>query len=99
MKCLEHGVVHFGNRLVFLFGPAPDEMIDVQIEIGGTVAQRRHFDHETEKTIVEVATKTPLRHHLLEIAIGGRDDSDVDGNGGCAADSSDLTFLDRDEQL
>ena len=58
-------------------------------DVTATLTQRRQGDREDGEAIEEVFSKRPGRDGLVEIAIGGGDHADVDGNLAMIADSAD----------
>src|SRR6267154_5957083 len=46
--------------------------------VGGAFAQRLQFDWHHVETVEQILPETALLHPLLQIAMGGRDDPDID---------------------
>jgi hypothetical protein len=56
-------------------------------------SQRRQMDWKDRETIKEIAPKEAIVDGLFEIAIRGRDDSDIRGPGLIAANALELALL------
>ena len=63
------------------------------------IAQRRQVDREDVEPVVEVLAELALRDQRLEVAVGGRDDADVDLDRLGAADALELALLQHAQQL
>ena len=63
------------------------------------VAQRRHPDRDDVDAVVEVLAEPSFLHRLLEIHVGGDDQTEFGPDRLRAADAFDLAFLDRAQQL
>ena len=70
-----------------------------QRDVGRALAQRRHLEGDDVEPVVEVLAELPLRDHLLEVAVGRRDDADVDVDRLVAADALELALLQEAQQL
>jgi hypothetical protein len=56
-------------------------------------------DTQDVQTVEEILAEFPLLHPLLQVPVGRREDSDVDGKVLRAAQTLDLSFLDDPEKL
>jgi len=63
------------------------------------VAQRRYHDLDNPETIVQILTKPRGMHVREEIAIGGREDTHVDGPRPILTDAAHLPFLQHRQQF
>ena len=63
------------------------------------LAQRRQVDVDDVQPVVEVLAEAALVHHLLEVAVGGRDDARVDADRLHAAEPHELALLHHAQQL
>jgi hypothetical protein len=63
------------------------------------VAQRRDVDVEDVEPVVEVLAKAPVADPFLEIAVGGRDDPDVDPQRFVGSQRLDGPLLEHPQQL
>src|SRR6202021_4072319 len=57
------------------------------------------MDREDVKPVIEILAKQPRTRTIREIAIGRRNDADVDLRRALGADGIDLSFLQRAQQL
>ena len=64
-----------------------------------SIAQRRHVDSNHAEAVVQVLSKPALRHTLLQVGVGGREDPDVDPLGPRLTDRRDLALFEKPEQL
>ena len=65
----------------------------------GMIPQRRRHDREHFQAVIEIAAEKFIPHHLGQIAVGCRQQTDVDGDGAGAAQSLEGLFLQSPEQL
>jgi len=86
------------NPLSHALRMAAQKIPDEQRNVFATLAQRRKGDRKNLQAIVQVAAKLS-GDHLGEIAIGGGDQADIDGNGSCPADAFKFFFLQRTQNL
>ncbi len=98
----EH-VDRFGGEPLHRF-PVPDaELLQEEIAQGGDVAvplgQRRHVDVDDIQPVEQILAELSLADHLVQIAIGGGNQADVDGNRLGAPHALELPLLDHAEQL
>ena len=63
------------------------------------LAQRRHAQIDDVEAEIEILAESALAHRLLEVAVRGGDDADVDLHRLGAADAVDLALLDGAQQL
>ncbi|MNP36705.1 hypothetical protein D3C76_1301130 [compost metagenome] len=67
--------------------------------IGATLAQRSPRQREYRQTIEQVFTETPGRHLPRQIAVGGRNNSDIQGNRLAPTDPLHFPLLQYAQQL
>src|SRR5258708_16870094 len=53
-------------------------MLGERRDVGGAFAQRLQFDWHHVETIEQILPESALLHPLLQIAMGGRDDPNID---------------------
>ena len=82
------------RRRVFL-----KEMIHQQGDILRAFAQRGHADGNHIQAVVEILAEQAFLDHLIKIAVGGGDDSDIDCDFARSADGPDETLLQNAQQL
>ncbi len=63
------------------------------------LAQRRHPDREDVEAVVEILAELAVLDQLDHVAVGGRDQAEVDLDRLLGADRIDLAFLQRAQQL
>ena len=63
------------------------------------LAQRRDAQRHHLEAVVEVLAEAPLGDLLLEVAVGGRDQAEVDLDQLAAADAHDLPLLEHAQEL
>src|SRR5438105_2689162 len=80
-------------------GEPAEEMLGQARNILPALAQRRERDRNYVEAIEEVLAELALVDHLLEIAVGGSDDPDVDGDRLGGADGTDLAALEGAQEL
>ena len=68
-------------------------------QILDAIAQRRHPDRDHVEPVVQVLAEPPFLDRLLEIDVGGGDESEIRLDRMRAADALDLFLLDRAQQL
>ncbi len=66
------------NRLVHLLGVLLDKVIGQQQDVVAALAQRGKPDREHVDPVVQILTEAAVLDGRLQIAIGGRDDPDID---------------------
>jgi hypothetical protein len=76
-----------------------DEVFGEAQDVAAALPQRRDHHPEKVQPVVQVFAELSFRDRQLEIAVGRRDDPDVDGDEMIAADAADAAFLDRGEDL
>ncbi len=74
-------------------------VVGVLEDVAGAVPQRDGLDIDHGQAVEEVFAEGPLGHHLGEVAPGGGQDADIDGNGGRPADPVDLALLQDPQEL
>ncbi len=99
---LEH--VHDGQREMRPAVAAPRRELAEKVrrqrqDVFLTLAQRRQEDGKDIEAVKEVAAKAALRHHPLEVAVGGGDDAHVRPQRLHAAQTLEDPFLEHAEQL
>jgi len=80
-------------------GVALREVVDQRRDLFGPLAQGRYHDLEDVQPVVEVLSELAGRHGLLQVLVGGRDDSDVHLDRGVAPDPRELPVLQDVEEL
>ena len=85
--------------LAFLGGEARDEVSHQFGDVVAAVAQRRHEDREDVEAIEQILAEQAVLDLLEEVAVGGRDQPDVDPDRRAGADRIDLAVLHRAQQL
>ena len=58
-----------------------------------------HLQGDDVQAVVQVLAEGPLLHFLFQVLVGGRQDPDVHGDFGGAADPEKVSFLEHPEQL
>jgi len=75
------------------------EMLGQSGEVVGTFSQRRQVDTDDVEAIENVAPETAVRHVPLEVPVGRGDHANVGADLLLAADGTDLSLLQRPEEL
>src|SRR5271168_5313523 len=83
-----------GSRRVFF-----QEVIGEEWNILATFAQAGYANGDDIQAVVEVFAKSAVGNLTVEIAIGGGNDADVDGNFSGAADGADGALLEHAQQF
>src|SRR6202044_954669 len=94
--CLSH---HAGDGLVFFRSKSLDEIPRQFRDVLAPLPKCRHKDREDVQPVIEIFAKQTRMRALREIAIGRRNDADVDLYRTLRADGIDLSFLQRAQQL
>ena len=68
-------------------------------DLAAPLAERRHRHLDDLQPVVEVFAELAAQHHRLEIAVGRRDDADVDVDRLVAAELGELRVLQDVQQL
>src|SRR5688572_27355508 len=76
-----------------------DEVRSQPADVFDTFAKRRQRDGEHAQSIKEVTSKAARLHVVLEVAIGRRDDPDVDGSRRFLTHALETAFLQDAQQL
>ena len=79
--------------------PPDDKVPDKQRDVFASQAERRYLDGEHGESIVQVCTKFFLGHCLVQIAIGGRNHTDINRDRFPGARPLELPFLENSQQL
>ena len=87
------------DLLAELPGEARYEKLREGDDVAVAVAQWRNDDGEDVQAVIEVFAESPLRGHLHELAVRGRDDADVDFDLLVRADPLDGALLQDAQQL
>ena len=74
-------------------------MIDEGRDVVLAVAQRRHHDGIDIQAVIQILAELAGLHHLDHVAVGGRDQADIDLDGFPRTDRIDLAFLDGAQQF
>src|SRR5881396_1263418 len=85
--------------LVALLGDAAQELLPQDLDIVAPVAQWREMDGDHVQPVVQVGTEAAALDVVLEVAVGGRHDPDVHGNGLGTAHGDRLPLLQHAQQL
>ncbi len=70
-----------------------EKPLDQQRDIFSALTQRRQLDGDDIQAVIEILAEAALSDAGLEITMRGSEDTDVDADGGGAADSLELSFL------
>ena len=87
------------DALAFLGGKARHEVLRELRHVAEALAQRRHPDGEHVHAVVEVLAELPVAHQLDHVAVGGRDQAEIDLQRFLRSDRIDLAVLQRAQQL
>ena len=87
------------KRLAFFGGEARGEMAHQLGDVLAPLAQRRHADREDVQPVVEVLAEVALLDQVDQVAVGRRDQAEVDADRTVGADRIDLAVLQRAQQL
>src|SRR5262249_57437984 len=93
----ERGGVETAHLLAELVIEPINVVINQQSDIAVTLAQRRKHKRHHVETIEEILPELPRFHLLLEVAIGGGDDADIDTHIGEAADAFEGFLLEESQ--
>ena len=96
------GIERFPGQVLagaLLPGQLLQEVVGQQLDIVGTLPQRGHRNLEDPETIIEVLAQQSLREHLIDLAVGGRDDSDIHLDGRLASGAREVAALQHAQQL
>src|SRR6267142_3358212 len=74
-------------------------MIYQQWDVFRTFPQGWHVNRKNIQPVKQVFAKFPLLNHLLEFAIGGRDQACIGSQCACASQTFELPFLEHAQQL
>ena len=85
-------------RLPSASAEAVDQVTHEQRNVAAPFAQRRQRDRKHVQAVVEIAPEAPAPHLLGQIAVGRRDDADVDVDRARTAEAFDLPFLEHAQQ-
>ena len=75
------------------------EVADEQGDVFFSLAQRRNCQWKDMQPVLEIAAELALVDHLLELAVGGGDETDIHPNGAVAAEPLEFLLLDGAQQL
>ena len=78
---------------------APREVLRQQRDVLAAFSERRKLQCHHVEAVVEVLAETPLLDGQLDVRVGGGDDADIHAAGRRVAESSELTRLQRPEEL
>src|SRR5580704_5624753 len=81
------------NLLGHLLGKSSHEVSDQLGDVFGTLPEGRNGDWEYVEPVEQVGAKPPRPHHLRQVEVSRRDDSNIDPNGAGTADSLELLIL------
>jgi hypothetical protein len=86
------------NRFAHLRGISGDEILSQQKYVLAALAQRRNVNGKDVQTIEEVRTEFPGTNCGPEVAVGGCEYSNVDGDALRTSDSFEFAFLEHSQQ-
>ena len=92
-KLCERGVRDLWFGPIHASGALPDEMSGKRRDVFRALAQGGNLDPKNSQTIVEILAETARVYLLRQVAIGRRDDSDVDLASMCVTDALQLLLL------
>src|SRR5580704_10614350 len=78
---------------------AAQKIADEQRDVFTPLAERRKLDRKYLQTIVQVASKLSRGNHLVQIAIGGGNETHIHGNSSSSADAFEFLFLQRPQNF
>ena len=87
------------DLLAVLRGELLDEIVDQDGNVLAPLAERGQADRDHLQPVVEVAAERARLDRLLQVAIGGREDADVDLDRLVRADAGDLAVFQHPQQL
>ena len=76
-----------------------EEMVDQQRDVVAPLAQRRELDADDLEAMIKVLAELPLGDGVGQVAVGGRDQTDVDLDRLVGAHADDLAAFEHAEQL
>jgi hypothetical protein len=76
-----------------------EEVMAQEGDVVFAVRQGRHLQGDDVQAVVQVLAEGPLLHFFFQVFVGGRQDSDVDGDFGGPADPEEIFFLEHPEQF
>ena len=91
--------VELERLLLELSRESGQEPVDQGIDVVDSLAQRRDLDGKDPDAVIEVLAEEILGDELLERAVGGRDDPDVRGDDGRAANPVEGLLLQDSQEL
>ena len=78
---------------------AVEKVLRQQRNVLAPLAQRHRLHRKHVEAEIEVFAKPAALHFLLEVAVGGGDQADVDGAGALCADAFEIALLQHPQQL
>src|SRR5207247_4773696 len=87
------------DRLLHLARQAGEQVARERRDVLAPVAQRREPDREDAQAVVEVLAESAGLHLLVEVPVGGHDDSGVDRAGAVLTHRADLPLLQHAQEL
>jgi hypothetical protein len=82
-----------------VLGEPGEEVTDERRDVLAPRAERRDFDVDDVQPIEEIGAEAATADLGIHVAIGGRDQADVDGNRARGAERRDLALLDCAQEL
>src|SRR5262245_4110368 len=76
-----------------------DEVIDESIDVLRPLTERRYRDREDVQAVVQIVTEAAPFHHPCDVPVRGGDQTDVDVDRPCPAETLELAFLQHAEEL
>ena len=94
-----HFLRHLPALPIHAEGKLANKVIHQKRDVLRTRSQGRKIDREYIQPVKEIGAKPPFAHHLRQVLIGGRDDTNVNASGACAAEPLELLFLENTQEL
>src|SRR2546430_11456982 len=80
-------------------GKLADEVIDERVDVLRPLTEGRYRDREDVQAVVQIVTEAAPFDHPGEVAVRGGDQTDVDGDRPCPAETLELVFLQHAQEL
>ena len=74
-------------------------MLREEQHVAAARAQRRQRQVDHVDPVIQILAKPLVLDHVLELAVGGREQANIDGDLGLGADRADLALLQRAQEL
>src|SRR5207245_11099562 len=89
---------HVGAAIHAVGKPA-DEVIDERVDVLRPLTEGRYRDREDVQAVVQIVTEAALFDHPGKVAVRGGDQTDVDVDRPCPAETLELVFLQHTQEL